>query len=288
MAKIYTSARYQLRKDSVGNTQQDWDDIYNADDADQRDALLSIRLGSELPPPGAIWQIYRNVIYFSIPADIGTILDAEIYSKGVYCDNNSTSGFMLDGTSLGGTVADYGDILDLSTVVGTYSAPAVASGTALWVATFNATGLSFLESKAGGIAKVAFYSPDQPITPYDRIFVLVQDSPDTILYINELPCYIWIEGTKFAYLDIARVKRLKEGTLTGDADGDPYQVWVYGNYQYYTDYLGKVRRILGTLTGLTGKAPYQVSINTKSPMLGTHYCYIDNTGAERCFEGTAA
>jgi len=100
--------------------------------------------------------------------------------------------------------------------------------------------------------------------------------------------YIWIEGTEFAYLDTNRIKRLKEGTLTGDPDGDPYQAWIYGNYQYYTDYLGKVRRILGTLTGLTGKIPYQISINTQSPMLGTHYCYIDSSGAERCFEGTAA
>lgn len=99
--------------------------------------------------------------------------------------------------------------------------------------------------------------------------------------------YIWAEGTKFAYTDANGGKRTKEGTDTGD-NGTPGYKWVDGDYQYYTDYLGNVRRILGTLTGLTGKLASQISINTKSPMLGTHYCYIDSSGNERCFEGTAA
>ena len=55
--------------------------------------------------------------------------------------------------------------------------------------------------------------------------------------------------------------------------------------QFDIDDNGDERRILGSLTGLTGKLTSQLSINTKSPMLGTHYCYIDDTGAERCFEG---
>ena len=282
MAIIYTSARYQLRKYAAGKTQQDWDDAYAADDADLREALLLTRLGSELPPPGTMWRIYRNVIYFSIPGDIGTIGAAKIFSKGVYCDNNPAGGFMLDGTSLGGTVADYGDILNLPTVVGTYIAPAVASGTAFWIATFNAAGLSFLESKAGNTAKIAFYSPDQPITPYDRIWVSVQDSPDTILFINESPGFIWAEGTKLAYKDTYGTKRTQEGTDTGD-NGTVEDAWVDGTYQYYVDANGDVRRIEGTLTGLTGKLASQISINTKQG--GTKYCYIDDTGAERCFEG---
>jgi len=284
MAKIYTNARYQLRKYATGNSQEDWDTAYNADDADQKDSLLLTRLGSELPPPGTFWRIYRNVIWFSIPADIGTIGAAKIFSKGIYCDNNPTGGFMLDGTSLGGTVADYGDILDLPTVVGTYSAPAVASGTALWVATFNATGLSFLESKADGIAKVAFYSPDQPITPYDRIFVHVQDSPDTILYINELPGFIWVEGTKLAYKDAYGSKRQEEGTATGETGTVAGQLWVEGNYLHYIDASLDERRILGSTTGLSGKTAGQISVNTIQG--GTKLCYIDSSGNERCFEGS--
>ena len=101
------------------------------------------------------------------------------------------------------------------------------------------------------------------------------------------PGFGWVEGTKLAYIDNDGLKRTQEGTDTGD-NGTEEDIWVDGTYQYYVDASGDVRRIEGTLTGLTGKLASQISINTKAPMSGTHYCYIDDTGAERCFEGSLA
>lgn len=98
--------------------------------------------------------------------------------------------------------------------------------------------------------------------------------------------YIWVEGTKFAYLDASRQKRLKEGALTGTTGKIPGHYGVEGDYLHCIDSSGAERRILGTLSGLTGKIPAQISVNTKSPMLGTNLCYIDSSGNERCFEGT--
>lgn len=100
--------------------------------------------------------------------------------------------------------------------------------------------------------------------------------------------YEWVEGDYLAYLDIARQKRLKLGTLTGVSGKTPGYTSVDGTYKIYVDASGNVRYIEGALTGLTGKIPGQISINIKSPMIGTHDCYIDDDGAERCFEGTVA
>lgn len=122
---------------------------------------------------------------------------------------------------------------------------------------------------------------DGTIGTYLRLDLAYLDTPT-----YTLGGYRWVEGTKFAYLDAYRTKRLKEGTATG-VYGTPGYMWVDGTRQYYTDETsGEVCWIEGTLTGLTGKVAGQWSINLKSPMLGTFYCYIDETGAERCFEGT--
>lgn len=64
--------------------------------------------------------------------------------------------------------------------------------------------------------------------------------------------------------------------------------WVEGDYLHYIDASLDERRILGSTTGLGGKIAGQICVNTKSPMLGTHLCYIDSSGNERCFEGDAA
>ena len=97
--------------------------------------------------------------------------------------------------------------------------------------------------------------------------------------------FIWVEGTKFAYLDYFRTKRLAEGSLTGVTGKTPGHAPIDDIYQYYVDATGAVRRIEGALTELSGKLPSQISIN--SVQGGRKYCYIDGTGAERCFEGTA-
>ena len=289
--KIYPLAIWQLRKYAADRTQQGWDDAFLASNADARANETSNRLGSELPPPALPWRIYRCVAKFSIPIDIGAITSTIIISKNVFCDQgNSTSGVMKDATTLGDTVADYGDMLDLpeSTIVGSWYAPAVSGADIFWFATFNEAGCDFLISKAGGIAKIAFYSEDQPITPYERIWVNLYSDTNAFLLVNGLPGYIWVEVDNLAYIDAAYQKRVATGTLEGATGKTPGTHWVEGTKQRYIDSSGKERYIEGSLTGLTGKTSSQLSINTKSPMLGTHYCYIDSSGAERCFEGTAA
>jgi len=97
--------------------------------------------------------------------------------------------------------------------------------------------------------------------------------------------FLWVEGTKLAYTDLGGIKRATEGTLTGVTGKIAGHGSVDGTYLVYVDANGAVRREQGTLTGLTGKLPSQISINTAQG--GTKFCYIDSSGNERCFEGTA-
>jgi hypothetical protein len=100
------------------------------------------------------------------------------------------------------------------------------------------------------------------------------------LVINELPSgYIWVEGIYLAYIDSSFVKRLKEGTTTGN-NGTAGHIWVEGDYFHYIDANGDERRILGTVGDATGKASGHIWMEET----GVHY--IDSSGQERYFEGT--
>jgi len=311
MAITTFNALYGYGKYADGRTFQDFDGAfyYTGSDIDYKEggSIPNYRsLGYSIGVPVAPWQVYRTaIISNNLPDE--EVISAYIKGFGVECFNGGyVSGWIvnMEGHALNDNLM-YGKIRtvpydDPDKIVGTFSAPAVNDSNAVWLGEFNERGIALLESKRGSNVRLGFLGTVFPsaIDPPNWTYALCKmafasSSLKTEIWINAnpgyiSPFYIWIEGTNFAYTDAAYNKRLKEGALTGDADGDPYQAWIAGDYQYYTDYLGKVRRILGTLTGLTGKTPYQVSINTKSPMLGTHYCYIDNTGAERCFEGTAA
>ena len=291
MSVIYPAAVWQLKKTAAGRTQQDWDNAYAAVESDERADITNNRLGSLLSVPGAPWVIYRDVARFVIPSPI-SVGSAYIVSRGVYCNHTPTSGYMYDGTSLLGTKADYGDMLNLTTLLGTWYAPQVDDAQGLWHATFTGAGCDFLESKAGGNADIAFYSTDQPYPPppdtFDSIWVVFWSNTDAKFIINSAPGFIWVEGTKLAYIDGYYLKRLKEGTLTGTTGKIAGHLSAEGDYLHYIDSSGAERRILGSTTGLSGKQPSQISINTKNPMYGTHLCYIDSSGAERCFEGTAS
>ena len=122
MAIIYPATVWQLMKTAAGRTQQDWDDAYNAAESDTRADEGSNRLGSRLPVPANAWEIYRDVARFVIPSPI-SVGSAIIVSRGVYCDHTPTSGYMYDFTSWGQAKADYGDMLDLSILIGTWKAP---------------------------------------------------------------------------------------------------------------------------------------------------------------------
>jgi len=251
-------------------------------------------------PHSDYWRIYR-VCFNTKTIPDEEVISAYIVGYGVYCSNGGwVQGWLvnMDGHALHDHLM-YGKIRtvpynDPDKIIGTFTCPVVNDSTAKWMGVFNERGIAYLESKRGGVARIGMLATVFPPSSDSSgtCYVAYATNPlKTEIWINanpgyKTPFYLWIEETKFAYIDASYTKRTKEGTLTGDPDGDPYQAWVYGDYQYYTDYLGKVRRILGTLTGLTGKAPYQISINTKSPMLGTHYCYIDSSGNERAFEGT--
>jgi len=179
---------------------------------------------------------------------------------------------------------------------------------------FNATGWELLESCAGGSLTLGMRI-DQDI---EGVAPSASEAQDFWFYTsdasysqgrsylwveyNATPGYIWVDrphmlgiaglGTKFAYIDTNCAKRTKEGTPTGVTGEKPGYIGVSGIYLEYSDYSDPTwgqnvcRRIEGNLTGLTGKLPNQISVNTKAPMLGTHHCYIDEDGNERCFEGT--
>lgn len=100
--------------------------------------------------------------------------------------------------------------------------------------------------------------------------------------------FIWIEGTKIAYVDGAYTKRTQEGTLDGASGKVAGHAWIGATKLRYIDSSGNERYIEGVLTGLSGKIASQISINTNPAIGGTKFCYIDSSGNERCFQGTAA
>ena len=94
--------------------------------------------------------------------------------------------------------------------------------------------------------------------------------------------FIWVEGTKLAYLDNYRIKRLKEGTQSGATGQTAGHLWVEGTDLRYVDSSGNERYITGTQEGATGKTPSQIWIED------TKFRYIDNSGNERYIEGSLA
>jgi len=241
-------------------------------------------------------NLIRNVIFFDTTGLSPTleIENAGIWVELTYCQNialtkiaDTINIVLCPDIHRPAVEADYGYLGDCGTIVGSLYIP-VDLPTNYRYIPLNDVGIAAIN--AGGITPFGI-RPSRDINVnfpgWDTQFCVIFGT--AYLRINDpvFTGYIWVEGTKFAYLDHYRDKRLKEGTLVSGVASDTF-AWVDGVYQYYTDHAGGVRRIEGTLTGLTGKLPSQISINTKAPMYGTHYCYIGDDGAERCFEGTPA
>jgi len=210
-----------------------------------------------------------------------------VNGEGVECDNYNHA------------LKGYGDLFDKTVSLGSLSVPVGGLPSGELTIPLNSAGIAYLEAYAGGIAPfgmrlstdISGEVPGATGYEYLRFYGAAtggsEDSRAYFYIIYNCQGFIWVEGIYLAYKDATCQKRLTEGTDTG-ANGTAEYPWVDGIYQYYVDANGDVRRIEGSLTGLTGKLPSQISVNTKSPMLGTHFCYIDDTGAERCFEGTPA
>lgn len=268
----------------------DFDTAYYADVGDWHDSAVGIRrCGAELPVPGSEYRIYRVYARISVP-DI-EINSAFFQSRNVY----SSEGFtlqMLDASSITSICADehYGDILDLTSVLGSITFPSGISGEHFWRIYFNETGLAFLNSKRGNTANLAFRSNYHPgysgAWGWASLWTPGYGYSET--YLNEGDSYIWVEGTYLAYTDAFGQKRLEQGSTTGQTATVSSEPWVEGDYIHYIDASLDERRILGSTTGLSGKVAGQISVNTKAGISGTKLCYIDSSGNERCFEGTAA
>jgi len=197
---------------------------------------------------------------------------------------------MHDGSHLSGDKHDYGEIADGEFLGGTLISPFGLDANYPWIVHFNAAGISFLKSKAGGYAWIGFISDTYPYPP-PGCPGTTDSHQHLYLYYDPAKCYIntdlkeggyiWVEGDDLAYLDAFRTKRTKEGSLTGNI-GIAGHCWVEGNYLHYIDSSGNERRILGTATGISGKIAGQISINTYWGG-GRNLCYIDSSGHERCF-----
>jgi hypothetical protein len=93
--------------------------------------------------------------------------------------------------------------------------------------------------------------------------------------------YIWVEGTKIAYVDGNYAKRTQEGSLDGATGKIAGHLWAEGSNLRYIDSSGNERYIAGTQEGAAGKIAGHIWIEA------TKFRYIDSNGDERCFEGTA-
>lgn len=169
---------------------------------------------------------------------------------------------------------------------------------------FANSGIQWIQENAGngdarlGIRTIRDIIAEPPGLPNTRetVELTVSTAGDNQLYLSVtytaeeppvlLEGYIWVEGTNLAYLDGYRTKRVEQGDATGNT-GTAGHVWAEGDYLHYVDSSGNERRLLDSLTGRnTGKVAGQIGINYVEG--GTKLCYIDDTGAERCFEGAIA
>ena len=202
------------------------------------------------------------------------------------------SAYIYDGTSVSTGVAGYGQIGALSTVLGSAYIPNVGLDEYYTFSiSFNSAGLAFLESKAGGIAKLAFMVSTEGMPPGEcptisgtETFYLSGDHSLHKLHINSDPGYIWVEGIYLAYLDGNYLKRLKQGATTGTSGAIPGHCWVEPNDTYlrYIDNTGAERIIEGNLFASQGKIAGQIGIRSDLP---SYLRYIDGYGNERSFMG---
>ena len=245
------------------------------------------------------FRICRGLCSYDL-SDLSPSVDVEkavLTSIGVVVKGVSgIYAYIYDGTGLTGVKADFGAIGALSTVLGSAYIPD-QNGYNLdytFKIEFNSAGLAFLESKAGGIAMLAFKvntDGEQPgscptITGYEE-FLLQSESYLHKLHINSEPGYIWVEGIYFAYLDGNYLKRLKQGTttaITGKIAGQ-YGIKPNDTYLRYIDNTGAERIIEGNLYASQGKIPGQIGIRSNLP---SYLRYIDGYGNERSFAGDLA
>lgn len=218
-----------------------------------------------------------------------TSIGAGVKGTGIYA-------YIYDGTGLTGIKADFSAIGALSTVLGLAYIPDLGGydDDYPFKIEFNSAGLSFLESKAGGIAILAFKvntDGEQPgscptITGYEEFF-MQEETYLHKLHINPEPGYIWVEGIYLAYLDGNYLKRLKQGTTTGITGKIAGQCGVKPSDTYfrYIDNAGAERIIEGNLYASQGKIPGQIGIRSDFP---SYLHYIDGYGDERSFMGEIA
>jgi len=205
---------------------------------------------------------------------------------------------LVDATGVTAGNIGYGQMLGKATSLGSVLIPAGSdTGDQSYYKEliFNATGLAFLESKAGGLARLGLrvdediaYNPPANNEVYRFLFNPYDGTPGVgvpYIHINYIPTaagYIWVEGTKLAYTDVPLDKRTKEGTKSGATNQTAGHLWVEGNNLRYIDSSGDERYIAGSQEGATGKTAGIIWVE------GTKIRYIDSSGNERCFEGTAS
>jgi len=281
-----------------GNWESGWKDTW-----DEAHDLISANYSAGASPnatqtySGGLFLIKRGVFTVDL-SDVppGTNIErAKLYLEYASGKNETASAIqavIVDGTGVPLNDGGYDDMMLKTTWYGSLAIPAYANylGQVRNIP-FNAVGRAALEAAIGGTLQLGLrmsedISDTQP-DPGQQYFNW-NTSYDMYVRINWLPGYVWVEGTKIAYIDNNGNKRTKEGTTTGTTGKIAGHHSVEGDYLHYIDSSGAERRILGSTTGLTGKQPSQISINTKSPMLGMHLCYIDSSGNERSFEGTAS
>jgi len=253
---------------------------------------------------GGSWKEYRicrGLVTYDL-SDLSPSVEidlAVLTSMGAWVTkDDGIEAYVFDGTGLTGVKADYGAIGDLITVLGSVHIPDTGGYDPDYplAIEFNSAGLAFLESKAGGIATLAFrvstdVSAEQPgncpnTSGYEEFYMRSKIYLHK-LHINSAPFYIWFEGEYLAYLDGNYFKRLKLGIATGVTGKTWGQFGVKPNdtHFYYVGESGAERKIEGSKLGATGKIPGQYGLNPNYP---SYFRYIDGYGDEESFMGDLA
>jgi len=243
------------------------------------------------------YYIYRKL--FTVPmVDCiePTITEATVIGNGhLESSDRDIKAVLVDASDV--TIGDsgYGDMKDKTTDYGHLDIPEGTDGDYDWEIPISEAGLALLEGY--GMAQLGIRL-DQDISATAPNLNERQEHGGFPSHIH-IVCstfprrYAWVYLSGFYYVDAWGSCRWKVGDLTGLTGKNPAQISINtksgidGTKFCYIDNDRKERCIEGDLTGLTGKTPSQISINTKSGIDGTKFCYIDATGAERCFKGAS-
>lgn len=206
--------------------------IHNLDSADWYDSTAlsqNVYVGQYHLAVNDKFLIYRAMISVDLSSlsPSLSIVHAKLVCPYIFRRSNRQDVYLVlvDATGVTGNDAGYGAMRTKTTELASLLIPQGTAGYDSEEIIFNSTGKTFLESKAGGMAQIGVrIDKEISATPphsveseqQDAFFPAIangQEEAYLVISSTDTMGYIWIEETKFRYIDSSGNERCFEGTI---------------------------------------------------------------------------